>query len=926
MRNAAFAAATTRLPPSPAIAAGIDAVAWVDPDGEAETISLSDAARRIGGGAVPLLCHGPALARRIGLRHFPALDVLELFAFVRPARFAVPTVRGLAASLLLPTPTSLTTEASTLFAVARALLAELTASPRENAVELASSMARAGWAWGEAVQLALGVGNVGAGERPVGDGLRVWQRLKDWEEVAPWPPAESWPVEPVEARARLVRLLGSNAEPRPQQMAYASHAAAAFEPRDRAGEPRIVIAEAGTGIGKTLGYIAPATVWAQKNRGTVWISTFTRNLQRQLDAELDHAYPNLREKLRKVVVRKGRENIFCLLNFEDAVERLPLAGAAATTALGLVARWATATRDGDMVGGDFPAWLAGLFPAEITAELTDTHGECIYAACRHFRRCFIERAIRRARRAEIVVANHALVLTRAARGAEEVGQPLRYVFDEAHHLFDAADSAFAWHLSGLQTAELRRWLRGSDDVGRSRRRNLRDRAGDLVEGNPGSRDAMDAVIEAARALPGPGWRQRLASAAPIGAVERFLSVVREQVHARNADGDPAYSLEAPLRPAIPGLEQTADSLHIALDRFRAPLTTVIRSLADRLDAEAASLDSAIRQRIEGVCRSLERRALLPIVGWQAMLRSLTTGTPAEFIDWLGIERGESGERDIGFFRHWVDPTRPFAEMVLQPAHGVLLTSATLRDCSRSDGDDWVFAEQRTGVRHLATLPILSAQTSPFDYAHRTSVLVVTDIDRNNPRQIAAAYRELFFAAGGGGLGLFTAIGRLRAVYRLVGADLEAAGIPLLAQHVDALDTGTLIDIFRAEEDSCLLGTDAVRDGIDVPGRALRLIVFDRIPWPRPTLLHRARRDAFGGHDYDERLTRLKLKQAFGRLIRKAEDVGAFVMLDRALPSRLTSAFPDGVPVRRVGLAEAIEEVRAICAGEQPAGSGRRSRL
>jgi ATP-dependent DNA helicase DinG len=118
----------------------------------------------------------------------------------------------------------------------------------------------------------------------------------------------------------------------------------------------------------------------------------------------------------------------------------------------------------------------------------------------------------------------------------------------------------------------------------------------------------------------------------------------------------------------------------------------------------------------------------------------------------------------------------------------------------------------------------------------------------------------------------------------------------------------------------------VRDGIDVPGRALRLIVFDRVPWPRPTLLHRARRDAFGGRDYDERLTRLKLKQAFGRLIRKAEDVGAFVMLDRALPSRLNSAFPDGVPVRRVGLAAAIEAVRAMCAGEQPAGSGRRSRV
>src|SRR5690606_18626390 len=99
-----------------------------------------------------------------------------------------------------------------------------------------------------------------------------------------------------------------------------------------------------------------------------------------------------------------------------------------------------------------------------------------------------------------------------------------------------------------------------------------------------------------------------------------------------------------------------------------------------------------------------------------------------------------------------------------------------------------------------------------------------------------------------------------------------------------MDTGSLIDIFRAEPNSCLLGTDAVRDGVDVPGRALRLIVFDRVPWPRPTILHRVRRNAFGGRRYDDMVARLKLKQAFGRLIRRAGDQGVFVILDSATPS------------------------------------------
>ena len=86
-----------------------------------------------------------------------------------------------------------------------------------------------------------------------------------------------------------------------------------------------------------------------------------------------------------------------------------------------------------------------------------------------------------------------------------------------------------------------------------------------------------------------------------------------------------------------------------------------------------------------------------------------------------------------------------------------------------------------------------------------------------------------------------------------------------------------------------------------------------MPWPRPDILHRARRKAFGERTYDETLTRLKLKQAYGRLIRKATDKGVFVMLDRALPSRLLSAFPQGVQVSRLGLKEAVMEIRGFLA-------------
>jgi ATP-dependent DNA helicase DinG len=249
--------------------------------------------------------------------------------------------------------------------------------------------------------------------------------------------------------------------------------------------------------------------------------------------------------------------------------------------------------------------------------------------------------------------------------------------------------------------------------------------------------------------------------------------------------------------------------------------------------------------------------------------------------------------------------------VVTPAHGVVITSATLTDGTGDALGDWLAAEARTGTRHLDRPAWRARVPSPFDYKAQTRIFVVTDVRRDDPGQVAAAYRALFLAAGGGALGLFTAISRLKAVHQRIAAALEAEGLPLLAQHVDGMDTATLIDIFRAEEDSCLLGTDAVRDGVDVPGRSLRLIVFDRVPWPRPDILHKARKAAFGGSRYDDMLTRLRLKQAFGRLVRRASDSGVFVLLDPAFPSRLHGAFPEGIVPERVGLKEAIERTAAF---------------
>jgi len=127
-----------------------------------------------------------------------------------------------------------------------------------------------------------------------------------------------------------------------------------------------------------------------------------------------------------------------------------------------------------------------------------------------------------------------------------------------------------------------------------------------------------------------------------------------------------------------------------------------------------------------------------------------------------------------------------------------------------------------------------------------------------------------------------------------------------------------VDIFRDDPRASLLGTDALRDGVDVPGESLRLVVMERVPWPRPTVLHAARRMAGGGSAYDDRVVRARLAQAFGRLIRRQGDCGVFVVLSAAMPSRLLKAFPAGVPINRVPLDVAIARVEQRLAAGAPA--------
>jgi len=258
-----------------------------------------------------LILNAPLVASRLGYPDLSGLDLLELYAFVHPARFVVPTPKGLAQALGLAQPTGDADVPLLLQQAAAALLAHCGApdwAEREGAWTALQGLAKLRWAWAPVLATAI--------EKPARAERWLFSRLPEWEETAERPQPAQVDLLQADVLSQLDHITGHGSESRPGQQDYAARAAHIFAPRTARGAPHMLLAEAGTGTGKTLGYLAPASLWAHASGGTVWVSTYTKALQRQLRREARRVWGDSN----RVVVRKGRENYLCLLNLEDALQ------------------------------------------------------------------------------------------------------------------------------------------------------------------------------------------------------------------------------------------------------------------------------------------------------------------------------------------------------------------------------------------------------------------------------------------------------------------------------------------------------------------------------------------------------------------------------------------------------------------------------
>ncbi len=724
---------------------------------------------------------------------------------------------------------------------------------------------------GADIEIASQLGSLGVGfyivDNPVENVYRV---------VEPFAPHEEHQVEP----QRIGDILGPEGlvartlagyEDRPEQLRMAFAVGEAFN------NSKLAVIEAGTGTGKSLAYLVPAILWALANEERVVVSTNTINLQEQLvRKDLPFLQRATGLKFRAVLV-KGRSNYLCKRRAEGARLEPGLFEDELTGELNAISDWAAKSADGSKE--ELPFIPQDQVWDEVRCEID----QCSRVRCQHYAGCFFHKARRQAAQADLLVVNHALLLSDLALrlqtdnySAVAVLPPFdRIILDEAHHLEDVATNFFASQVTRFAFARILNKLRHprKPDKGLLPRflnalakelpdsedqlyRDLHGRIEDLMVARQTLAERSVTVLETIG--------QDLAAALGKDISER--EEIKHRVVPAFTDSETWHAICEKVR----SLAKDSGLLGKGLRELFKECGRIPEEAYDKLHSHVTDL-RGITTRLEGIAGDLN------------FFIAKDPGTCA----WLEVGKGRIG-RGSGIVTRLCTAPLEVADNLNKGVYdrfkSVVMTSATL-----AVGQSFNYFEHRVGLDRSEPGRVTELLLpSPFDFAHQALVAIPSDIPEPGrtgfPEMVRDLTERAVIAADGRSFVLFTSYSLLRRVHGEIAPVLSARGYHCLRQGEE--NRHRLLKKFTADVTSVLFGTDSFWEGVDVPGRALEQVIITRLPFKVPTepvLEARAETIEQAGGDpfmeYTVPQAVIKFKQGFGRLIRHREDRGVVLILD-----------------------------------------------
>jgi ATP-dependent DNA helicase DinG len=665
----------------------------------------------------------------------------------------------------------------------------------------------------------------------------------------------------------IEKVMADKFEEREEQLLMLESVTSAFN------DSSISLVEAGTGTGKTLSYLIPSVKWALQNEERVVISTNTINLQEQLiDKDLPLLHDAFKEDFNYSLV-KGMGNYLCLLRAETVTDGLfEIAEDDEMDPIGNILEWAKVTEDGSLSDLSFTP------PESVWDKVSAGSDSCLRARCPYYSRCFFFKSRREIASAQVLVVNHHLLFSDLSiKGASEKSDagilpPFnRVIFDEAHHISDAATSHFGMRATKFGIIRVLRRLKRKGRKGEQRglifytaalaaklvtqlRKGIVNDVLRRVEQNLSPRvdtaeeyvrDAFDSLYDFALDV----------AKEKEGAKEEVNLRLTEVEFSREgwAAIDKKFSI---LRIRLKELQEEIKAftdilLDYETENDIAKLIVEFRGVGNKLDYFSDVISSFISLEDDGNVRWVEGR-----VGRGGVVSG------------LGLSP--------------LDISPMIKERLYSKSGTVVMTSATM-----AVRKSFKFMKSGLGLMDEQRVDELILPSS-FNYREQLLLAIPDDLPEPTAPSYADAITPLIKQAlrvsNGSALILFTSYSLLDSVYKNIQGEMENDGIMYLKQGM--LPRGRLLDKFRKVDSSVLFATDSFWEGVDVPGSALRLVIITRLPFRVPTepiiearVEHMESQGMNSFADYSLPVAVLKFKQGFGRLIRTNTDKGAVLVLD-----------------------------------------------